>query len=97
MKQPSATATQSSTNGSDVVPGASVTDAATVTGGGPTPTGTVDFFLCQPGEVTAGGCEGSAGTKVGATKTLNERGGDVGCDGEYDCGREVLLAGRVFG
>ena len=35
-----------------------------------TPTGTVDFFLCQPAEVTAGGCEGSAGTKVGATKTL---------------------------
>ena len=48
VKQPSVTATQSSTNGSDVVPGASVTDAATVTGSGPTPTGTVEFFLCQP-------------------------------------------------
>ena len=72
VKQPSTTATQASTNATDVVPGSSVKDAATVTGiqGGPTPTGTVDFFLCQPNEVTAGGCEGSAGTKVGVTKAL---------------------------
>jgi hypothetical protein len=53
-----------------------VTDTATVTGTSliagtaPRPTGTVDFFLCQPDEVTTGGCEGDAGTKVGATKTL---------------------------
>ncbi|MHC4538062.1 MAG: IPTL-CTERM sorting domain-containing protein, partial [Planctomycetota bacterium] len=40
----------------DQAPGVSVTDTATVTGTGPTPTGTVDFYLCQPGDVTAGGC-----------------------------------------
>lgn len=59
-----------------VVPGTSVTDTATVTGssltGGsaPTPTGTVDFYLCQPAQVTAAGCPTGAGTKIGATKTL---------------------------
>ena len=49
-----------------------MSDSATVSGGAgqPTPTGTVDFFLCQPAQVTAGGCEGSAGTKIGATKPL---------------------------
>jgi hypothetical protein len=76
-KLPSTTATGSSTQASNVVPGTSVTDTATVTptnAGGPTPTGTVDFFLCQPSEVTAGGCEGTAGTKIGATKTLNSSG-----------------------
>jgi hypothetical protein len=41
-----------------------------LSGGGPSPTGTIDFFLCQPSEVTSGGCEGTAGTKIGATKTL---------------------------
>jgi hypothetical protein len=65
----STTATTSSPTG-DVAPGTSVTDTATVSGSGPTPTGTVDFFLCQPSEVTAGGCEGTAGTKIGETKTL---------------------------
>ena len=70
MKQPSTTATTSSPTGGGVVPGTSVTDSATVSGGAgqPTPTGTVDFFLCQPAEVTAGGCEGSAGTKIGADR-----------------------------
>src|SRR5213078_1853700 len=60
-----------SPTGAGVVPGTSVTDTATVSGGQgqPTPTGTVDFFLCQPADVTANGCE-SGGTKVGATKTL---------------------------
>jgi uncharacterized repeat protein (TIGR01451 family) len=53
-----------------------VTDAATVSGGAgqPIATGTVDFFLCQPNEVTAGGCEGTAGTKVGPTKSLDGSG-----------------------
>ena len=71
-KRPSSTDTLSNPTGGDVVPGTSVTDTATVSGsnGGPTPTGTVDFFLCQPTEVTAGGCEGTAGTKIGVTKTL---------------------------
>ena len=70
VKQPSNTATTSSTTSSTVVPGTSVTDTATVTGSGATPTGTVTFFLCQPNEVTAGGCEGTAGTQVGGAVTL---------------------------
>jgi hypothetical protein len=70
VKQPSSTDTLSSPNG-DTTVGASVSDTATVTGSGPTPTGTVSFFLCQPAEVTAGGCVGTAGTQVGAAKALS--------------------------
>src|SRR6185295_20180309 len=65
--------TSASPSGNGVLAGTSVSDTATVnvlTGGGPTPTGTIDFFLCQPSQVTTGGCEGTAGTKIGATKTL---------------------------
>jgi hypothetical protein len=69
VKQPSSTDTLSSPKG-DTTVGASVSDTATVTGSGATPTGTVDFFLCQPSEVTAGGCV-TGGTKIGATKTLS--------------------------
>ena len=63
----------------DVVPGTSVSDTVTATGtsltGGsaPRPTGTVEFFLCQPSEVTAAGCPVGSGTKVGATKTLLDK------------------------
>jgi hypothetical protein len=63
----------------NVTPGASVTDTVTATGesliGGdaPRPTGTVDFFLCQPSEVTAAGCPEGAGSKVGSTKTLLDK------------------------
>jgi hypothetical protein len=76
-KLPSDTATGSSPTGGNVVPGTSVTDTATVTPtnpGGPTPTGSVTFFLCQPSEVTTGGCEGTAGTQVGAVKPLDSNG-----------------------
>jgi uncharacterized repeat protein (TIGR01451 family) len=52
----------------------SATDTATVTGGGPTPGGTVSFFICTPAQVTSGGCEGSAGTQVGGAV-------QVGADG----------------
>jgi uncharacterized repeat protein (TIGR01451 family) len=41
-------------------------DVATISavGGRPDPTGSISFFLCNPSEVTAGGCE-SGGTPVG--------------------------------
>ncbi len=72
VKQPSATATTSSPTGGGVLPGASVTDQATVSGSGPTATGSVDFFLCQPATVTANGGDcSSGGAKVGATKALS--------------------------
>lgn len=66
----------------EVVPGTSVSDTATVTGssltGGtaPTPTGTVDFHLCQPAPngTTAAGCPAGSGTKIGTTKTLDSNG-----------------------
>ena len=63
-------ATTSSSTG-NVTPGTSVTDTANLSGTAGTPTGSVDFFLCQPTDVTAGGCEGSAGTKIGVTKSLS--------------------------
>jgi hypothetical protein len=79
VKQPSDTVTTSSPTGGNVVPGTSVSDSATVTGiaGGPTPTGTVKFFLCQPAEVTAAGCPAGAGTQIGTPpegETLNASG-----------------------
>jgi uncharacterized repeat protein (TIGR01451 family) len=48
------------------------TDVATVSpvGGRPDPTGTITFFLCNPSEVTAGGCE-SGGTQVGDPVTID--------------------------
>ncbi len=66
VKQPSNTATQSDPKATNVVPGTSVTDTATITGSGPTPTGTVTFFLCQPAAVTSAGCESPAGAQVGS-------------------------------
>ncbi len=63
VKQPSTTVTTATPTGGNVVPGTSVSDSATVTGiaGGPVPTGTVKFFLCQPATVTANGGDCSAG------------------------------------
>ncbi len=67
--------------------GVSVTDTATVSGGvgEPTATGTVTFFLCQPGEVDATGCPAGAGTQVGAVKTLS--GGTATSDASTDTSR----------
>ena len=98
MKQPSTTATTSNPTGGSVVPGTSVTDAATVSGGAgqPTPTGTVDFFLCQPAQVTAGGCEGSAGHEDRRDQDALGRRGHLGRDHQHDRDRQVLLAGRVL-
>src|SRR4029453_1946569 len=78
VKQPSLTDTLADPTGGNVAPGTTVHDTATVTGvaGGPDPSGDVAFFICDPSEVTAGGCEGTAGTKVGADKPLNG-GGDT--------------------
>jgi uncharacterized repeat protein (TIGR01451 family) len=74
VKQPSSTDTTSSPTGANVVPGTSVSDQATVSGGQgqPVPSGTVDFYLCQPDQVTANGCE-SGGTKVN-TASLDSTG-----------------------
>jgi hypothetical protein len=68
-KLPSTTTTTSNPNGQDIVPGSSVSDTATVTGSGPTPTGSVTFFLCQPAQLTGGSCP-SGGNQVGSAKTL---------------------------
>src|SRR4030095_13014363 len=78
QKQPSQTDTLADPTGGNVAPGTTVHDTATVTGvaGGPDPSGDVAFFICDPSEITAGGCEGTAGTKVGADKPLNG-GGDT--------------------
>src|SRR5438034_6376861 len=46
-------------------------DVATVSpvGNRPDPTGTISFFLCNPSQVTAGGCE-AGGTQVGSAVTI---------------------------
>jgi hypothetical protein len=51
--------------------GTTATDSVVVGNGGagPVPTGTVTFYLCGPGQTTAGGCP-AGGTQVGAAKTL---------------------------
>ncbi len=62
--------TASNPTGFNLAPGVVASDHATVQGpaGGPTPQGTVAFFLCGPGQVTAGGCP--TGNPVGGVKPL---------------------------
>ena len=65
--------TTASGNGSSVSIGDTTQhDVATISGvqGRPDPTGTLTFFLCNPSEVTAGGCE-SGGTQVGDPVTID--------------------------
>jgi hypothetical protein len=61
-------ATTASATGTDIDPGTSVTDTATVSGTAGTPTGTVTFFLCTPSQTTASGCSG--GSQVGSPVAL---------------------------
>ncbi|MDT4925344.1 MAG: hypothetical protein QOG01_3057, partial [Pseudonocardiales bacterium] len=70
--QPPVTTT-ATPGGSLVAPGTSQHDVATVAavGNRPTPTGSVDFFLCQPAQVTAAGCPTGSGTQVGGAVSLN--------------------------
>src|SRR5438270_3826234 len=64
-----AMSTSSSPTGFNLAPGVLANDHAIVQGpaGGPTPQGTVAFFLCPPSQVSAGGCP--TGNPVGAVKT----------------------------
>ena len=63
-------ATASTPTGFNLAPGVAASDHVTVENpaGGAAPQGTVAFFLCNPSQVTAGGCP--AGTSVGVAKTL---------------------------
>jgi sortase (surface protein transpeptidase) len=62
--------TASNPTGFDLTPGVVASDQVTVhdPAGSATPQGTVAFFLCGPGQVTAGGCP--TGNAVGAVKAL---------------------------
>ena len=64
--------TVSAPTGNGVTPGESVRDTATVSGptGGVAPTGTVSFYLCGPGAVTAAGCP-TGGTPIGNAVALS--------------------------
>lgn len=55
----------------NVTPGSAATDSVNVGNGGagPTPTGSVTFFLCGPAQLAGGSCP-SGGAQVGAVKTL---------------------------
>jgi LPXTG-site transpeptidase (sortase) family protein len=66
-----AQSSNSSPSGGGVSPGTAVSDSVTAGNGGagPTPTGTVTFFLCAPSQLTGGACP-SGGTQVGMVKTL---------------------------
>ncbi len=72
-KQTATIETSASPHTANVVPGASVSDNATVSGiaGGPTPTGSVSFFLCGPAAVVGDSCPAGAGTQVGTAATLS--------------------------
>ena len=100
VKQPPTVATLSSTTASNVVPGTSVTDTVTVSGGAglPTPGGTVTWFLCQPTAVTGGGCVSPAGDQIGLAQAAErQRDPDLGCHNQHLRDRAVLLAGGVLG
>jgi hypothetical protein len=73
VRQSSTTSTQADPGAGGIVPGTSARDTATVAGGAgqPTPTGSVSFFLCQPGEVTPEGCPAGSGTQVGSAVSLS--------------------------
>lgn len=66
-----ATGSNSSPSGAGVAAGSTATDTVSVTNGGAglPPAGTMTFYLCNPAQVTAGGCV-SGGTQVGATKPI---------------------------
>ena len=51
---------------SDADFGDEVTDKAKLEGAHGAVKGSVEFFICEPDEVTSGGCEGDAGTSVGS-------------------------------
>ncbi|HEV8359730.1 MAG TPA: Ig-like domain repeat protein, partial [Candidatus Thermoplasmatota archaeon] len=65
-QQPSDTTTTPSS--ASISLGETVADSVTVTGGIGTPTGTVDFYICSPSELTGGVC--SAGGTFVSTETL---------------------------
>jgi len=67
--------TTSSPTGYNLAPGVTTSDHVTVQDPAAmsAPQGTVAFFLCNPSQVTAGGCPG--GTQVGTVKTLVGGGG----------------------
>ena len=66
-----ATTSNSSPSGAGVPAGSTATDTVNVTNGGAgvNPAGTMTFFLCNPAQVTAGGCV-SGGTQVGAATPI---------------------------
>jgi hypothetical protein len=70
-RNPAISSTSAPNNNLNVAPGTPVTDSVNVASGGAgfTPTGTVTFFLCGPGQTSPGGCPGG-GTQIGSPKTL---------------------------
>jgi uncharacterized repeat protein (TIGR01451 family) len=53
--------------------GDEVTDTATLSGDHGEVKGAIKFFICEPDEVTSGGCEGDAGTLVSTETIVNEQ------------------------
>jgi hypothetical protein len=57
------------------------------------PTGTVTFFLCQPFQVTPGGCV-SGGAQVGAVKTLTATGSEATSSSTSDATANTRIFGK---
>src|SRR5207302_1853124 len=64
-------ATTATPAGSTNLPGTAQHDVADLSANTPTPTGSVQFFLCAPGQAAAAGCPAGAGTPIGTPVTLS--------------------------
>ena len=53
--------------------GDEVTDEANLSGAHGAVKGSIEFFICEPGEVTSGGCEGDAGTSLGSVDIEDDK------------------------
>jgi uncharacterized repeat protein (TIGR01451 family) len=53
--------------------GEEVTDKATLSGAHGDVEGSIEFFICEPDEVTSGGCEGDAGTSLGSVSIADNK------------------------
>jgi uncharacterized repeat protein (TIGR01451 family) len=75
--------------------GASVTDTATLSGSNGNASGSVDFFICTPTQVTAAGCPEGAGSKVGSTVAVNTAPNpDTATSAAYTVGVTAAAAGK---
>ena len=75
--------------------GGTVTDTANLSGTDGNASGSVDFFICTPAQVTAAGCPSGVGTKVGASVPVDTTGDpDTATSSAYTVGLTAAAAGK---